>query len=172
MIGRLTILVGVCCVLVATAATPPGPIQPVPVNPGGPNRPAQPPASASLSSTKAGAKPVELTLKVHYQMVCGQPGPGTVVVGLPLAMSVPRSIRSSAVLVNGKPALSVAVSGHDVTVTLPKRKGVTCLVIGPGTLTLTLTRSAGIGNPASKGTYAVHVRHGSSSFTARVAISA
>jgi len=172
VVARVTIFVGVCCAVMATAATPPGPIQPIPVNPGGPNRPAPPAATASLSSTRAGAKPVALTVKVHYQMVCGQPGPGTAILTLPAAASVPGTIGSSAVLVNGKPATAVAVSGHDVSITLPRRKGITCLAIGPGTLTLTLTKSAGLGNPAASGTYAIRVRHNALSFKASVDISA
>lgn len=172
MVARVTIFVGVCCAVMATAATPPRPIQPIPVNPGGPNKPAPPAATAALSSTKAGARPVELTVKVRYEMVCGQPGPGTAVLTLPAAASVPDTIGPSAVLVNGKPATAVAVSGHTVSIALPRRKGITCLVIGPGMLTLTLTKSAGLGNPAAKGTYTIRVRHNTLSFKASVVISA
>lgn len=176
VIARVTIFAAVCCAVLATAATaatPPKPIPPVPVNPGGPSRPAQPPASAALSSTKAGAKPVELVLKLRYTMVCGQPGTGTAVVMLPAAANVPDTIPSSAVLVNGKPAPKVSISGHAVTVSLPlKRPGVTCMVVGPGTLTLTLTRAAGLGNPAAAGTYAIHIRRNARTFTTSVAISA
>ena len=146
------------------------PIQPIPINPGGPNRPA---TTATLSSTKAGAKPVALTVKVHYEMVCGEPGLGKAVVTLPAAAAVPRAIDAASILVNGKPSRFVSVSGHDVAIGMPlKRHGVSCMSIGPGTLTLTLTRAAGIGNPATAGTYTIHVHRNALAFTASVAISA
>lgn len=132
-----------------------------------------PAASASLSSTRAGARPVALTVKVHYEMVCGQPGPGRVVVTLPKAADVPAKIDSAAVLVNGNPTPSVSVSGHTVSIAMPlKRPGVSCMVVGPGLLTLTLTRAAGIGNPKSAGTYTIRVLRNALSFTTSVSISA
>ena len=124
------------------------------------------------SSTKAGAKPVAVTVSVHYQMICGQPGRGTAVVSFPGAADVPRSIERSAVLVNGKPAPAVSVSGHDVTIAMPLPRGVTCLSIGPGTLTLTLTPRARIGNPKAPGTYTIRVRRDARVFGAHVRISA
>jgi hypothetical protein len=164
---------GVCSLFVAaaTAATAsaanPGPI---PVDPGGPNIPA---TSASLSTAKAGAKPVALTLKLHYEMVCNQPGLGKAIVILPAASSVPERIPGAAVLVNGKPAPAVSVSGHEVSITMPaRRSGVTCMVMGPGTLTLTLTRAAGLGNPAKAGAYMIRVHRNTQSFQADVNISA
>lgn len=153
----------------ASAATPPKPIQPIPVNPGGPNVPA---ASATLSSAKAGAKPVALTVTVHYEMVCGQPGPGTAVLTLPHAAFVPGTVPAAAVMVNGKPAEAVHVSGHDLSVTLPRHRGVTCYVMGPGTLRITLTKAAGIGNPSARGRYPIHVHRKALAFTANVDISA
>jgi hypothetical protein len=132
-----------------------------------------PPASASLSTVQAGAKPVALTLKLHYEMVCSQPGLGKAIVLLPKASFVPARIDSAAVLVNGKPAPAVSVSGHDVSITMPTRQsGVTCMIMGPGTLTLVLTRAAGIGNPAQAGTYTIYARRNTRSFQAEVHISA
>lgn len=134
--------------------------------------PALPATTASLSPATAGAKRVALTVKVHYEMICGRPGTGTAVVTLPAAAAVPRRIAAAAVLVNGKPAPSVSVSGHDVTITMPPRRpGVTCMVVGPGTLTLTLTRAAGIANPRVPGTYTIRVERDARSFRARVHIS-
>jgi hypothetical protein len=135
--------------------------------------PALPVTTASLSPATAGAKRVELTVKVHYEMICGQPGRGTAVVTLPAASAVPSTIAAPAVLVNGKQPPSVSVSGHVVTITMPpQRQGVTCMVVGPGTLTLTLTRAAGLANPTSPGTYTIRVRRGTRSFQARVHVSA
>ena len=114
-----------------------------------------------------------LTLKLHYEMVCNQPGLGKTIVTLPQAASIPTRIDSAAVLVNGKPAPAVSVSGHDVSVTMPtKRPGVSCMVMGPGTLTLTLTRAAGLGNPAQAGTYTIRAQRNARTFRAEVHISA
>jgi hypothetical protein len=157
----------------ASAAVPPIkpiPVKPIPVSPGGPEMPA---TTATLSSTKVGAKPVALTVKVHYEMVCGQPGPGRAIVTLPAAADVPGRIDSSAVLVNGKPSPSVSVAGHTVSIAMPlKRPGVTCMVVGPGTLTLTLTRASGLGNPKRPGAYTIRVLRNTTSFRAKVKISA
>lgn len=164
--------VGIALAAATAAATASAavPIQPIPINPGGPNRPA---TTATLSSTKAGAKPVALTLTVHYEMICGQPGLGKAIVSLPEAAAVPRAIDGAAVLVNGRPSPAVSVSGHEVAIAMPlKRHGVSCMSIGPGTLTLLLTRAAGIGNPHAAGTYMIHVRRNTLSFAASVAISA
>jgi hypothetical protein len=137
----------------------------VPVGPSGP-------ITATLSSSKAGTKPVVLTLRMHFEMVCGQPGPGTAVVILPAAAMVPTSIDASAVLVNGKPTSSVDVSGHDVTIAMPTQKGISCASIGPGTLTLVLTRAAGVGNPGAAGTYMIRVHRRTLTFEAPVHITA
>jgi hypothetical protein len=174
---RVTRFAGVGCALLigtataATAATPPLPPGPIePINGNG-STPA--PATAALSSTKAGAKPVELVVKLRYTMVCGQPGPGTAVIMLPAAADVPARIARSAALVNGKPAAAVSVAGNDVTISIPlKRPGVSCMIVGPGTLTLTLTRAAGIGNPEAAGTYTIRIRRKTRTFTTSVAISA
>lgn len=133
-----------------------------------------PAASARLSSTKAGARPVALTVKVRYEMICGYPGQGRAIVELPRAAFVPTRMRASAVLVNGESSPSVDVAGHDVSIALPPRpKGVvSCMIVGPGTLTMTLTRTAGLGNPKAPGTYVVRVRRDTTSFRADVAISA
>jgi hypothetical protein len=164
--GVCSLIVAAATAAAATAANP----GPAPVNPGGPDMPA---TSVTLSTARAGAKPVALTLKVHYEMVCNQPGLGKALVQLPQASSVPAHIDSADVLVNGKPAPAVTVSGHDISITMPaKRSGVTCMVMGPGTLTLSLTRAAGLGNPAKAGAYTIRVRRNTQSFQAAVHISA
>jgi hypothetical protein len=101
-----------------------------------------------------------LTLKLHYEMTCGQPGPGPVFVYLPKKMGVPQR------LVGTKQA-PATVSGHVVTVQLPKPPAVTCMSIGPATLTLTLV---GVRNPATAGTYVVRARLHEHAFTAKLAI--
>lgn len=54
----------------------------------------------------------------------------------------------------------------------PKPPGVTCMAIGPGTLTLRLTRAAGVGNPKSAGRYTIRVLRNKLAFKASAAISA
>jgi hypothetical protein len=104
-----------------------------------------------------------LTLALHYEMTCRQPGAGPVFIHLPAKMGVPRTL---VVHVGTKPAPAM-VSGQDVTVQLPKPPAVTCMSIGMGTLTLYLV---GIRNPASAGTYFVRARVGKHAFTAQLAV--
>jgi len=106
-----------------------------------------------------------LTLELHYAMTCRQPGAGPVFVHLPTKMGVPRNL---AVRVGAK-AAPATVSGHDVTVQLPKPPAITCMSIGMGTLTLYLV---GVRNPATAGTYFVRARVNSHAFTAQLAVRA
>jgi hypothetical protein len=118
----------------------------------GPMLPAQS-VSVGASSLRVGAHPVALTFTFRYEMQCGDPGTGPVVLQLPAAMSVPSTVTKSTVLLNGSAPSSVVVKGSKITVGIPPRSGVMCDVIGPGTLTVVLERSARIGNPKSAGTY-------------------
>lgn len=104
-----------------------------------------------------------LTLTLHYEMTCRQPGAGPVFVHLPAKMGAPRTL---SVRVGVKPA-PATVSGHDVTVQLPKPPAITCMSIGRGTLTLYLV---GVRNPAIAGTYFVRARVNGHSFTAQLAV--
>jgi hypothetical protein len=110
-------------------------------------------ASATLTPGSAGSK-ATLALKLRYDMQCGQPGPGSVIVQLPSRM---HPMSSLVVRVNSTTITGTKVSGTTVTIPLPTHKGINCMVIGPGLVTLNL---AGIRNPASAGTYVVraHVR--------------
>ena len=111
------------------------------------------------------AQRATLTLKLHFQMTCGRPGAGPVTIRLPGTMQAPRSL---AVRIGTTPT-TATVSGSQVTVQLPQPHGVTCMSIGPGTLTLYLT---GVRNPASAGTYFVHAHLRAMAFTAQLAVSA
>jgi hypothetical protein len=119
-------------------------------------------ATATVSPSGAGHR-ATLTLKLHYEMTCGQPGAGPVFVHLPAKMGVPQTL---VVRVGAKPA-PATVSGHDVTVRLPKPPAITCMSIGMGTLTLYLV---GIRNPATAGTYFVRARVNEHAFTAQLAV--
>jgi hypothetical protein len=104
-----------------------------------------------------------LTLKLHFEMTCGKPGPGPVTIDLPAKM---QAMPSLAVRVGTAPTTS-AVKGHRVTVQLPQPHGISCMVIAPGTLTLNL---AGVRNPRSAGTYFVHAHLRAMAFTAQLAV--
>ncbi len=107
-----------------------------------------------------------LTLTLHYEMTCGQPGAGPLVVHLPARMTV---LPTLAVRIGAKRATNVAVSSNHITVQLTRPPGVTCMLIGPGTLTLYL---AGVRNPAAAGTYFVRAHVPNHSFIAQLAVRA
>jgi hypothetical protein len=119
-------------------------------------------ATATVSPDRAGHR-ATLTLKLRYEMTCGRPGPGPVIVHLPAKMGVPQRLVGG----NGTKQALATVSGHDVTVQLPKPSAVTCMSIGPGTLTLTFV---GVRNPATAGTYLVRARIHEHAFTAQLVV--
>jgi hypothetical protein len=127
-------------------------------------------ATASLSTARAGARPVALTLELDYDMQCGYPGPGPVVIELPAAERVPGSLARSQVLVDGHPAASVQVSGHRVDVGLAAKPRIMCDEIGPGRLTISFPTSAGLGNPARAGSYTIDVTRASTALSARLTV--
>ena len=112
-------------------------------------------ASGTISSRAAGTRPVTLTLKLGYEMQCGYPGPGPVVITFPASWRLPAKLGNAPALVNGKPALSVALSGHTVKVGLTPPPQIMCDAIGPGTLTIQFTRGDNIGSPLRAGTSVV-----------------
>ncbi len=121
-------------------------------------------ASETISSTRAGTRPVTLTLKLGYEMRCGYPGPGPVLVTFPATWRLPAKLGATPVLVNGKSAVSASVSGHTVRVGLAPPPQIMCDVIGPGTLTVQFTRGADIGAPLRAGSSVVTVEnHGATS---------
>jgi hypothetical protein len=127
-------------------------------------------ATIAASPALSGARPAALSLMLHYEMLCAQPGRGPVTVAFPSALRVPATIPTSAVLVNGKAAPAVRVTGHMVTVGLPPIDKVICQSFVPGTLRIGFTRLARFGNPRHPGVYAVRARVGSHSFVARLLI--
>jgi hypothetical protein len=124
-------------------------------------------ASVTLSSLRAGAAPVELTLTLGYEMQCGYPGPGPVSVELPQAERLPPRATTLRVLVDGHAADGVSVSGHTVSVALAPAPRIMCDVIGPGRLVLEFPAADGLGNPARAGSYRVLATRATSAFTAR-----
>jgi hypothetical protein len=129
-------------------------------------------ASGTISSHRAGTRPVTLTLKLGYEMQCGYPGPGPVVVTFPATWRLPAKLGTTPVLVNGKAAVSASVSGHRVTVGLAPPPQIMCDVIGPGTLTVQFTRGANLGDPLKAGTSVVTAQSKGAAFPVSFAISA
>jgi hypothetical protein len=127
-------------------------------------------AGAALSSNKAGARSVGLTLTLRYEMQCGSPGQGPVSVTLPATMSVPARIAAASVLVDGKTAPSIGRSGARILVGLPPQPRIMCDSITIGTLTIAFTKAAGLGNPKSAGTYAVSAARLAQTFSAKLRI--
>ncbi len=124
----------------------------------------------TVSPAKAGAHPVLWSVELGYEMQCGYPGPGPVVLSFPAAVRLPARIARSAVLVDGKAAASVQAAGRSLAVGLAPPPQIMCDVIGPGRLTIELTGAAGLGNPARAGSYRLTATRGTTSFSARFAI--
>jgi hypothetical protein len=156
-------------VAAAVAAMPPP--SPKLAQPAGDPTAAAPAATVSLSSKKAGARPVRLTVQIAAPLRCGMPFGSPVVVSLPQTSLVPRTIAGSAVLVNGKQSAKVTVSASSLTVAVPLPQGVTCDSITDGKESLTFTQAAKLGNAPKPGTYKIHVRRGSETFAASVTLS-
>jgi hypothetical protein len=129
-----------------------------------------PSATVALSTHRAGARPVALTLRLRFEMQCAWPGTGPLTIRLPAAMSVPLRIAPATVLIAGKPAMRVGHSGHRVVLGLPPRPQILCDAIAPGTLTITFTRAARLGNPKLADIYRLAATKGSLEFRATLTI--
>jgi hypothetical protein len=141
----------------AAAAAPPVPIVPSST------------VTATLSSARPAAQPVQLALSFRTVLVCGRPlGPTTIT--LPAAAHVPGAIAREAVLVDGRPAGRVTVAGPRVTVTSITPTGMMCHTVVVGPMAVTFTAAAGIGNPSSAGTYGVVVQRGRCTLHGRLTI--
>lgn len=123
-------------------------------------------ASVTLSSRVVGKRPVAVKLRLGYEMQCGYPGPGPIVVVFPKREHVPKAILADAVLVDGKHPPAVGVSGRKVTVELPPPPQVMCDVIAEGHVTIAFTKAARLGNPGRAGEYAIVARRGKTAFHA------
>lgn len=130
------------------------------------------PLSVSMAPHTVGARPVLITLDTRYEMQCGWPGPGSLVVRLPAGMLVPASLAARSAIVNGMPATPIFVdrARRVIAVPLPKRPQIMCDSIGPGSLSVTFTRGARLGAPKAAGSYAVRATHGADTFAGRLAI--
>jgi hypothetical protein len=127
-------------------------------------------ATIAASPATPAARPAALTLRLHYEMLCAQPGRGPVIVTFPGALRVPAVIPAATVLVDGKAAYSLQVDAHVVTVGLAPIPRVICQSFVPGTLRIVFTRLARLGNPRRSGAYVVYARVGTHTFAAALRI--
>jgi hypothetical protein len=139
-------------VVPAGAAAPPKvqPIAPITVRPVGS-------LVARAVPAQHGARPAALQLSLRTELQCGRLGGGPIVVVFPAAERMPAALQDGDVLVNGK-ALGATLNGHVVSIAFPKTVGVSCDVLGPGTVSVVFTKAAGLGNPLAAGTYHVSLR--------------
>jgi hypothetical protein len=133
--------------------------------------PAAGPATTALSSSKAGAKHVTLTISLTTELQCGRlMGSRTLAVTLPAKVKVPATVAPAAVTVGGKAASSVSVAGRAVTISLAPPRGMMCDSITTGLAKIVFLPAAGLGNPRAPGTYTVRVAHGNDAFAAPLKI--
>lgn len=116
--------------------------------------------SVSLSTNRAGARPVGVALRFASELRCGSVRAGRLLVRFPAAEHVPSQIATTSVLVNGRSARAVTPTGTTLAVAVPQLSGISCGVITPGIVRVVFKPAAGLGNPASAGTYPISVRGG------------
>jgi hypothetical protein len=123
----------------------------------------------SASTHVAGAHHVRLTIALTYEMQCGYPGAGPIVVTFPSAAKLPGQFAAGSVKLSGK-AVAATIKGRKVSVTVPPHDGVLCGTIGPGRATITFTHAAKVGNPAQAGSYRFTAVHTKRTFSAKLVI--
>jgi hypothetical protein len=129
-------------------------------------------ATVALSSSRAGARPVALTVALRTELQCGRLRGRSLSVRLPAQARVPDSIPASTVLVGGVQAARVEVSGHTLAIALRRPKAPICTTIAFGTAKIVVTRAARLGNPKAPGPYALAVYLGRAVTTAKLRIRA
>lgn len=131
-----------------------------------------PPLTATAKPGFAGARPVALTVKARLaELQCGRVVRGPLLIGLPDAVRVPRTIPAAAAEIDGVATASVHVAGHVLSLQPAPPLGAICDVIGPGTVTVTLRRGAGIGNPRRAASYRLWLRLGAQTVAGRLVVS-
>ena len=75
---------------------------------------ATPVLAVAASPHTAGARPVAITIVAHYEMQCGWPGPGRLVVRFPAGMRIPATPATRSVLVDGRAVTPVVLAPVDV----------------------------------------------------------
>jgi hypothetical protein len=110
-----------------------------------------------------------LRVTLRYEMQCGYPGAGPLVVTFPAALKLPSRFAAGSVRLGGK-TIAPKIHGRTVRVTIPPPTGTLCGTIGPGRVVLAFTRSARLMNPARAGSYSFRAAHGTHAFAAKLAI--
>ncbi len=128
------------------------------------------PATITLSPATAGAGHVGLTLRMPTVLRCGRPTGGAIVLTLPRAAGVPRTIGTAAVTLNGMSPASVTVVGRSVTVSMPVVHGAICDSLVDGVLKLVIAPAAALRNPPRAGSYSVTVQQGHVTYQLPVAV--
>lgn len=123
------------------------------------------------SSRAAGAHRVRLVVTLRYQMQCGYPGAGPLVVTFPSALKPPKQFAPGTVRLADK-VVGATVKAQKVTVTVPPPRGVLCSMLGPGSVRLLFTRAAKLTNPGRAGSYRFRATHGKHTFRATLVIKA
>jgi hypothetical protein len=126
-------------------------------------------AAAAATPQTAGAKPARLKISLSLELRCDKPGPAAIVVSLPRAWRVPKTVAQTAVWIDTSHPTAVTVSQHTLTLQPVAPTG-TCTVIGPGMITVKFTRAAKLGNPRKAGRYTVRASIGQQNFSALVSI--
>lgn len=117
-------------------------------------------AAASLSSVRAGARPVVLVVSFHTELQCGRLRGNTLALTFPTAARLPRTMHASAIAVQGRQPSSVKLANRTLSITMSRPTGVMCNVIAPGTVKILVSRAAQLGNPAAAGAYKLVVHYG------------
>jgi hypothetical protein len=125
--------------------------------------------TVTASPHAAGARGVRLTVTLRYEMQCGYPGAGALVVTFPRAVKLPARFPAASVRLAGRPVVA-RVRGRKVTVRVGPHKGLMCDLIGPGSLKLAFTQAAKLANPGQAGSYRFTATHHERAFTAMLAI--
>lgn len=125
--------------------------------------------TVAASPQAASAHPVRLAMTFHYQMQCGYPGSGPLVVTFPKALRLPKQLVAGAVRLAGIP-ITTTVNGRRVSMTIAPPTGVLCSMVGPSSLRLVFTRRAKLANPGRPGSYRFTVAHTTHRFTAMLTI--
>jgi hypothetical protein len=126
--------------------------------------------TAAVSDDRAGAAPVALTLALRTELRCGRLTGISLAIKLPAEAHVPATVPASAVLVGGRSAARVRVSGTSLAVAPPLPRGVICNSITMGVAKIVVTAAAGLGNPATPGTYRVALVRGTQTAAAPLTI--
>lgn len=128
-------------------------------------------ATVALSSDRAGARPVTMTVKLGTELQCGRLAGRTLEIRLPSQARIPNSVPASAILVGSSHPTRVTVTGKTLSlgIGVPARQ-VICNVITPGVVKIVVGRGANLGNPARPGTYRLVFHRGTQVITASVSI--